>query len=133
MAFSIHDLFWVPLTGGVSSGVLPAEPQNFYTPSPLFLNFAHRVCKTLCMYAGSPLMKFGVVGGRGVLHPGFKKGYGRRKRRDFLPPNRRKRRDFFLGFCGWLAGVDRTLRALSFLALRCYSVCGFPLSPASLI
>ena len=35
------------------------------------------------MYAGSPLMRFGVVGGRGVLHPGFQKGYGRRKRRDF--------------------------------------------------
>ena len=39
----------------------------------------------------------------------------------------------FLGFCVWLAGVDRTLRALSFLALRRYPVCGFPLSFASLI
>jgi hypothetical protein len=47
------------------------------------------------MYAGSPLMKFGVVGGRGVLHPGFQKGYGRRKRRDFLPSSRRRGRDFF--------------------------------------
>lgn len=95
MAFSIHDLLWVPLTGGVSSEVLPAEPQNFYTPLPLVLNFAPGVCRTQCMYAGSPLMRFGVVGGRGVLHPGFQKGYGRRKRRDFLPPSRRKRRDFF--------------------------------------
>jgi hypothetical protein len=84
------------------------------------------------MYAGSPLMRFGVVGGRGVLHPGFQKGYGRRKRHDFYHLVG-EGDAIFLGFCVWLAGVDRTLRALSFLALRCYSVCGFPLSSASLI
>ena len=35
------------------------------------------------MYAGSPLMRFGVVGGRGVLLLEFEKGCGRRKRIDF--------------------------------------------------
>ena len=73
------------------------------------------------MYAGSPFMRFGVVGGRGVLHPGFKKGYGRRKRRDFYH------------LVGERDAIFLALRALSFLALRCYPVCGFPLNPTYLI
>ena len=84
------------------------------------------------MYAGSPLMRFGVVGGRGVLHPGFQKGYGRRKRHDFYHLVG-EGDAIFLGFCVWPAGVHRALRALSVHALRCYPVCGFPLKPACLI
>jgi len=82
MAFCIHDPL-VPLTGGVSGGVLPAELQNFLYPPPPLLIFTHPVCKTLCMYVRSHLSQFGVVGGRGVLLLEFEKGYSRRKRRDF--------------------------------------------------
>ena len=115
MAFCIHDPL-VPLTGGVSGGVLPVELQNFlYPPPPTFKFYSPGVQNTVYV-CGESLIAIWGGGGRGVLSPGFKKGYGRRKRRDFLPPSRRKRRDFFFvriagyifSFIALLSGVRFT-------------------------
>jgi hypothetical protein len=141
MAFCIHNDL-VPLTGGVFGGVLPAELQNFLYPPPPLLNFTHPVCKTLCMYVGSPLYQIGVVGVVEFSTQDFRRGVAGGSAAIFyhLVGGRDA---IFLAFAvlcgrsgrGFLRAkrAIHSLRAISFRALRCYPVCGLPLNPAYLI
>ena len=113
MAFCIHDPL-VPLTGGVSGGVLPAELQNFLYPPPPVLNLAHPVCKTLCIYPGTPSEEIGVYGGLAGDSRDFLRGCSRRKTR------------FFFGWFSSIAG------SACYIIVR-YIVCGINPFPVYMI
>lgn len=58
----VQIYFWVPLTGGCLGGISPDFfPQKIY-PLPPLLNFANRVCNTLCICLGLLLCMFWGVG-----------------------------------------------------------------------
>ena len=110
-----------PIRGCFRWSAAGRTPKFFIPPPPCFKSCSSGVRNTVYV-CGESLIEIWGHGGLGVLHPGIKKGYSRRKFFRFLLPSRRKRRDFFLA-----------LRALHVHALRCYPVCGFPLNPAHLI